>query len=210
MYLPTHFAENRTDVLHALMCDHPLATVIQHGQEGLVANHIPLQLAPESSDAPLGILQGHVARANPFWQSDAATTEVLVIFQGPQAYISPTWYPSKAEHGKVVPTWNYVAVHARGRLVVRDDREWLQAFLDRLVATHESEAQSTWTMSDAPTDYVEKMLAAIVGFEIHITELIGKWKVSQNRSTADRAGVADELNVANETLSRAMGELVRP
>lgn len=210
MYLPAHFAENRTDVLHALMRDHPLATVIVNGQDGLNANHIPLQLAAMSLDAPMGVLQGHVARANPFWRLDSEATEVLAIFQGPQAYVSPAWYPSKTEHGKVVPTWNYVAVHARGRLVVRDDKEWLLAFLNKLVATHESQVNSLWTIADAPTDYIDKMLAAIVGFEIQITSLTGKWKVSQNRSAADRVGVADALATMGDAQNTPMAALVRP
>ena len=210
MYLPSHFAENRTDVLHALMRDHPLATVVTNDPDGLNANHIPLQLAGASPQAHAGVLQGHAARANPFWRLDSDATEVLAIFQGPQTYVSPAWYPSKAEHGKVVPTWNYVAVHARGRLVVRDDREWLLAFLTKLVATHETQANSLWTVNDAPADYIDKMLAAIVGFEIQITSLTGKWKVSQNRSAADRAGVADALDTTDDSQNTAMAALVRP
>ena len=210
MYLPAHVAENRTEVLHALMREYPLATVVMQGDDGLAANHIPLQLAPASKDAPLGVLQGHVARANPFWQVGQPETELLMIFQGPQAYVSPAWYPSKAEHGKVVPTWNYVAVHARGRLVVRDDPLWLTGFLNGLVATHESKVNSLWTMADAPVDYIDKMLLAIVGFEIQITSLTGKWKVSQNRPAADRAGVAGALNSTDDLQKSAMAKLVAP
>ena len=129
MYLPAHFAENRTEVLHALINEYPLATLILQSDR-LEANHIPLQLHAPTVQAPLGILQGHVARANPMWKTAQHETQALAIFQGPQAYISPTWYPSKAEHAKVVPTWNYVAVHARGHLVVKDDAAWLRE-LDR-------------------------------------------------------------------------------
>ena len=133
-----------------------------------------------------------------------------MIFQGTQAYVSPAWYPSKAEHGKVVPTWNYVAVHARGRLLVRDDPLWLRGFLNGLVATHETKVNSLWTMTDAPADYIDKMLLAIVGFEIQITSVTGKWKVSQNRSAADRAGVAGALNSTDDVQKSAMATLVAP
>lgn len=210
MYLPAHFEENRPDVLHALMREYPLATIVTGSENGPEANHVPLHLVAASLGAPMGVLQGHVARANPLWKTAHAETDALVIFQGPQAYVSPAWYPSKVEHGKVVPTWNYVAVHARGRLLVRDDPFWLRDFLNGLVATHETKVDSVWTMNDAPADYIDKMLAAIVGFEIRITSLIGKWKVSQNRPLADRAGVADALNRTNNTQKSAMAELVAP
>ena len=192
MYLPAHFAENRTEVLHGLMNEYPLATLILQNDR-LEANHIPLQLHAPTEQAPLGILQGHVARANPMWKTAQHETQALAIFQGPQAYISPAWYPGKADHAKVVPTWNYVAVHARGRLVVKDDTAWLRKFLTGLTNTHETEAGSAWSIDDAPADYIAKMLAAIVGFEITITELQGKWKVSQNKSVADRAGMVTGL-----------------
>jgi transcriptional regulator len=210
MYLPAHFEEHRPEVLHALMREYPLATIVMDTENGLEANHIPLQLVASTADATKGILQGHVARANPLWKTARPETDVLVIFQGPQAYVSPAWYPSKIQHGKVVPTWNYVAVHARGRLLVRDDPHWLRSFLNGLVATHESSVDSLWAMDDAPADYVDKMLAAIVGFEIQITSLIGKWKVSQNRSLADRAGVAIALNQTKQIEKIAMAELVAP
>jgi len=210
MYLPAHFEENRPDVLNALIREYPLATVVIQADDGPEANHIPLHLVTASADAPLGMLQGHVARANPFWQTPQAETDALVIFQGPQAYISPAWYPSKAEHGKVVPTWNYVAVHARGRLLVRDDPLWLRNFLSGLVATHETQVDSLWTMADAPAEYIDKMLTAIVGFEIQITSLIGKWKVSQNRPASDRSGVAKALHRTSNPEKRAMAELVAP
>jgi len=192
------------------MREYPLATVVMVTQDGLEANHIPLHLVAASAGMPLGVLQGHVARANPLWKTAQTEANALVIFQGPQAYVSPAWYPSKAEHGKVVPTWNYVAVHARGRLVVRDDPDWLRNFLNGFVATHESKVKSLWTMDDAPADYIDKMLTAIVGFEIQITSLTGKWKVSQNRPASDRSGVASALNHTNHTEKSAMAELVAP
>ena len=204
MYLPAHFAENRTEVLHGLMNEYPLATLILQNDR-LEANHIPLQLHAPTAHAPLGILQGHVARANPMWKTAQHETDALAIFQGPQAYISPAWYPSKADHAKVVPTWNYVVVHARGRLVVKDDAAWLREFLTGLTNTHETEAGSAWSIDDAPADYIAKMLAAIVGFEITITELQGKWKVSQNKSVADRAGMVTGLTNYAEAHTKPCG-----
>ncbi len=198
MYLPAHFSENRSEVLHALMRERPFATLVTQGADGLTADHLPLQLTPD------GLLQGHVARANPVWR-EAADTDVLAIFHGPQAYVSPSWYPTKRAHGKAVPTWNYVVVHARGRLAVIDDAGWLRGQLDRLVDHHEAGFLEPWRVADAPTDYIDKMLGAVVGIEIAITALSGKWKLSQNQPAANRTGVvaglgargsADELQVA--------------
>ena len=205
MYLPVQFEENRVEVLHALMRKHPFATLVNHGADGLAANHLPLHLAAEI--APCGALQGHVARANPLWQQ-AADTDVLVIFEGPQTYVSPSWYPTKREHGKAVPTWNYVVVHARGRLRVIDDPAWLRTQLDALVDSHEAGFAEPWRIADAPPDYIDKMLTAIVGIEIAITRLTGKWKISQNQPAANRAGVVAGLREKATADSLAMAELV--
>ena len=205
MYLPAHFEEGRSEVLHALMREHPFATLITHGDNGLTANHLPLHLAPEI--APLGALQGHVARANPLWQ-EPADTDVLVIFHGPQTYVTPSWYPTKREHGKAVPTWNYVVVHARGRLRAIDDPGWLRQQLETLVASHEAGFAEPWQIADAPPDYIDKMLTAIVGIEITITELKGKWKISQNQPLANRAGVVAGLRQQGTADALAMAELV--
>jgi transcriptional regulator len=142
--------------------------------------------------APCGTLQGHIARANPLWRQ-AADAEVLVIFHGPQAYVTPSWYPTKREHGKAVPTWNYAVVHARGRLRVIEDPVWLRQQLEALVTHHESSFAEPWQISDAPPDYINKMLGAIVGIEISITGLTGKWKISQNQPEANRTGVVKGL-----------------
>jgi len=205
MYLPAHFEEGRSEVLHALMREHPFATLITHDDNGLTANHLPLHLAPEI--APLGALQGHVARANPLWQ-EPADTAVLVIFHGPQTYVTPSWYPTKREHGKAVPTWNYVVVHARGRLRAIDDPGWLRQQLETLVASHEAGFAEPWQIADAPPDYIDKMLTAIVGIEITITELKGKWKISQNQPLANRAGVVAGLRQQGTADALAMAELV--
>jgi transcriptional regulator len=189
MYLPQQFEETRPEVLEGVIASHPLATLVTLGANGLDANHIPL-IARRTTDGNL-ILEGHVARANMMWQQ--AGQDFLVIFQGPQTYISPAWYASKKEHGKVVPTWNYVAVHARGKLVAHDDPVWLQEFLGRLTQTHELRVASNWQMTDAPADFIDQLKKAIVGVEINVTSILGKWKVSQNRSSADRYGVKSAL-----------------
>lgn len=205
MYLPALFEETRSEVLHALMRERPFATLVTQGADGLTANHLPLHL--DTAGSELGVLQGHVARANPLWKT-AADTEVLVIFQGPQAYVSPSWYPTKREHGKAVPTWNYVVVHARGRVRAIDDPAWLRAQLETLVESHEAGMAEPWRISDAPPDYIENMLKAIVGIEITLTELTGKWKTSQNQPEINRAGVVAGLREQDTTDARHMADLV--
>ena len=193
MYLPAHFEEERPEVLHELLRTHPLGLLVTLTAAGeLQANSVPFVLDADPAGGP-GILRAHVARANPLWREAAAQTESLVIFQGPQAYVSPSFYPSKAEHGKVVPTWNYVMVQVRGRLRAIEDATWLHAFVTRLTDRHESKRARPWAVSDAPADYIQTMLGAIVGIEIVLTALTGKWKVSENRSAADRAGVVQGL-----------------
>lgn len=205
MYLPSHFEERRPQVLHALIRQEPLGLLVTHGAGGLQANPVPFLV--DAGSGPHGTLRAHVARANPLWR-EAGGTEVLVVFQGPQAYVSPNWYPSKAEHGKVVPTWNYVTVQARGRLRAIEDPAWLRGFLATLTATHEAPQPRPWTIEDAPADYVDKLLGAIVGLEIELGSIVGKWKVSQNRPAADREGVARALAAAGGEAA-AMAQQVR-
>ena len=196
MYLPSHFEEKRPEVLHELLRTHPLGLLVtQCGAGELQANTLPFVLDADPAGG-LGHLRGHVARANPLWHEARGDVESLVVFQGPQAYVSPSFYPSKAEHGKVVPTWNYVMVQARGRLLAIDDAAWVHAFVTRLTERHEATRARPWAVSDAPEDYIATMLRAIVGIEIELTSLTGKWKVSQNRSAADRAGVMQGLRDA--------------
>lgn len=203
MYLPKHFAEDDVAEMHALMRANPLATLISHGPDGLNANHIPLLL----SDAePCGKLQGHVARANPLWKPEQSSGEVLVVFHGNESYISPSGYATKAEHGKVVPTWNYAAVHAYGELTVIDDPAWVLKQVSALTAVHETDFPQPWAVSDAPADYIEKMLGAIVGIEITLTRLLGKWKVSQNQPAENRASLIAALEKAGNP---AMAGLIR-
>ncbi|MBK8119418.1 MAG: FMN-binding negative transcriptional regulator [Sulfuritalea sp.] len=205
MYLPAHFEETRSEVLHALMRDHPFATLIAHGADGLAAHHLPLHFAPKV--APMGALQGHVARANPLWR-ESANAEVLVIFHGPQAYVTPSWYATKREHGKAVPTWNYAVVHAHGRLRTLDDPAWLRGQLETLVTRHEADFAEPWRIADAPPDYIDRMLVAIVGIEIAITRLRGKWKISQNQPQANRAGVVAGLHQQGTADAMRMAALV--
>jgi transcriptional regulator len=195
MYLPKHFEETRAEVLHELIRAHPLGLLVTLADAGLQANPVPFMLDADPAGGP-GILRAHVARANPLWRETRADTEALVVFQGPQAYVSPGWYASKAEHGKVVPTWNYVMVQARGTLRAIDDPAWVRAFVTRLTTRHEAVQAKPWAVADAPPDYIEATARAIVGLEITLSALVGKWKVSQNRSAADRAGVASGLRAA--------------
>ncbi len=193
MYLPAHFTESRPQVLRDFVAAHPLGLLVtQNRAGGIDANSVPFFL-DAADDATPGVLRAHVARANPLWKEARDDVDALVVFQGPHGYVSPAWYPSKAEHGKVVPTWNYVMVQARGRLRAIDDKAWLRAFVTRLTDHHEGGRAAPWAVSDAPADYVETMLGAIVGIEIALSSLVGKWKVSQNRAAADRAGVVEGL-----------------
>ena len=203
MYLPKHFAEPRPEIMHNLMREQPLATLVTHSAAGLDANHVPLHLVANGS--PFGTLQGHIARANPLWKEVAGGIDVLAIFNGSHAYISPSWYPTKALTGKAVPTWNYAVVHAHGTLRVIDDAAWLRKQIEALTAHHEAGLPQPWSVSDAPADYTEKMIAAIVGIEIEITRLTGKWKTSQNQPAENQAGIVAALN---EEGHGAMADLV--
>lgn len=206
MYIPPHFDESRVEVLHALMNAQPLAAVITLGAGGLEANHVPLHLFPDEGER--GVLRGHVARQNGMWRTGGAAVEALAIFQGPASYVSPSWYPTKREHGKVVPTWNYVVVHAHGRLHVHDDPQWVHRQASALTDRQEARFTHPWAVSDAPEDYVAKMLQAIVGIEIVIERLVGKWKVSQNQPAANRLGVVQGLAASDDAGARAMATIV--
>ena len=207
MYLPKHFEETRVEVLHQLIHAHPLGALVTMTPDGLDANHIPFEVDP--SPAPFGTLRGHVARANPVWRDASRDVEALVIFQGPGLYISPSWYATKRETAKVVPTWNYVVVHAHGALRVIDNRDWLRDFVEKLTNRHEAGRREPWKVTDAPADFIDKQLGAIVGIEVPMTRLIGKWKVSQNRPAADRHGVVEALRQEGDHAAAAMADLVR-
>ena len=206
MYLPTHFAETRVDVMHDLIRAHPFGTLVVLTPDGLDANHIPFEVHQEP--APFGILRGHLARANPVWKNFSAEVDALVIFQGAHAYISPSWYETKKEHGKVVPTWNYAVVHASGPLRVIDDRAWVRQFVEQLTDRHEAHRSDPWKVTDAPSDFVDTMTNAIVGIEVPIMQLTGKWKVSQNRPQKDRNGVVQGLRKNRTDDNASMAALV--
>jgi transcriptional regulator len=206
MYIPKHFAEPRVEVLHELIRARPLSTLVTLSLNGLNANHIPLHLSQEP--APFGTLRGHVARANPLWNDFNKNVEALAIFQGPDAYISPSWYPAKAETGKVVPTWNYAVAHAYGPLKVFDDPAWLRAHLGLLTAHNEAAFSTPWHVEDAPADYIEKMIGAIVGIEIAISSLNGKWKTSQNQPAEGQARIIGGLRASGVAGALEMAALM--
>lgn len=187
MYQPTHFREDRLEVQHRLVREHPLGLLITAGAGGLMANPIPFTL--ELSASERGTLRAHLARANPQVHELAAVSECLVVFQGPQAYVTPSWYATKRETGKVVPTWNYATVHAWGRPRVTEDADWLRQQLEALTQQQEEARSTPWDVGDAPAPFIAAQLKGIVGLEIEVDRLEGKWKVSQNRPEGDRKGV---------------------
>lgn len=206
MYVPRSFAETDRATLHAFIEAHPLAALVTARGE-LFGTHLPLILRPD--DGPLGTLEGHVARANAHHQLAGPEAEALVIFSGPDAHITPTWYPSKAEHGKVVPTWNYVAVHVRGTVRFIDDPVFLRAHVTRLSSRHEPARGSSWTTDDPPEEYVTQQLRAIIGVEVAISTIEGKWKMSQNRSAVDVVGVEAGLRASGVPADAVVADLVR-
>jgi len=209
VYIPKAFVEDDLRSLHDLIEQTPLASVVSHGDAGLLASHLPVLLAREEGE--FGPLYGHFARANPQWRELSDGGEALLIFQGAEAYVSPSFYPSKAEHGKVVPTWNYQAVHAYGRAELFDERERLLALVSRLSQRHEQGRAQPWAVSDAPVEYIDSLLRAIVGFALPIARIEGKWKLSQNKDAQDFAGVqrgvAQSARPAERRLAEAMTTL---
>jgi len=191
MYQPPHFREDRLEVQHALIRAHPLGLVITAGPAGLVANAIPFLIDPGGLE--LGVLRCHLAKANQQWRELSTVEECLVVFQGPQAYITPSWYAAKREHGKVVPTWNYATVHAWGKPQVIDDQAWLRRQIAGLTDLREGRRPAPWAVDDAPADFIGSQIRGIIGVEIPISRIEGKWKMSQNRSEADRLGVVEGL-----------------
>jgi len=206
VYIPRHNEEKRVSVMHSLIVSRPLGTLVTLGASGLFAAHIPMIL--EDDGSLFGILKGHISRANTQWQDFVPTVEALAIFAGHQHYITPTWYPGTQEHGKEVPTWNYVVVHAYGPLKVIQDEQWLLTNVEKLTSVHEAGSPVPWRVSDAPEDFIRSQLKGIIGLELPIQKLEGKWKVSQNRTERDRNGVIDGLAKLNTPESLAMKALV--
>ena len=202
MYMPASFRQDDLAELHAQMQASPFALLTSAGSDGVQASHLPLLLEP--GEGEFGTLYGHFARANPHWRELQGGAEALTVFSGPDAYVSPSWYAAKAEHDKVVPTWNYIAVHARGPVELIEDPERLLQIVSRLSDRHESGRAQPWAVSDAPRDYIDTMLRAIVGFALPIRRLEGKWKLGQNRSTIDQAGVRDGLAASTEPREQAL------
>ncbi len=206
MYTPKLHEEKRLDVLHQLIKDYPLGTLVVMWQGELVANAIPFYL--DAGRGEFGTLVAHISRANPLWELPESDISALVIFQGPQAYISPAWYPSKAEHGKAVPTWNYVMVQASGKPRFIQDRAWLLAHVEELTSTHEQGRAQPWLVTDAPEDFVERLLKGIVGIEIPLKKIVGKWKVSKDRPEVDKVGIIDGLKESGKREVATMVDLV--
>lgn len=206
MYTPPHFEETRVDLLEDLIRAGGFGTLVTGGPDAPEADHLPFILIPEAGGC--GTLQCHVAQGNPVWRRVDAGGRVLVIFLGPDAYVSPNWYPGKAATGQSVPTWNYVAVHAWGTVRVVQDRHWLRAHLEALTRRYESGREPEWRLTDAPADYIERMIGGVVGLEIRISRLLGKHKLSQNRPAADRAGVVEGLRGEGTDAAVALAKLM--
>ncbi len=205
MYQPPFFKEDRIHVMHELMHGHPFATLITTQNNELSADHIPMLIHPELSDK--GTIRAHIAKANPIYRNQASSKDVLVIFQGPHTYITPNWYASKKEHGKVVPTWNYAVVHAKGELAFFDDKQWIMNHLVENTSRREKQQAQPWKVSDAPADFIQQQINSIVGIEIVIRSIEGKWKASQNKNDKDRDSVKQGL--LNEQLTDTVATLVR-
>ena len=203
MYIPTHFAVSDPAVLHRIIREHPLGMLVRQGTDSLDADHIPFEFNPATG--PLGTLTAHVARANPLWQQCVTGSPVMVVFRGAEAFISPSWYPSKHESHRQVPTWNYEVVHAHGTLTVHDDERFVRGLVARLTRQHEASEPRPWKMSDSPPEYIDAMLRNIVGIEVALTSLVGKSKLSQNREVRDRLNAAEVLGERGRTeLSQRM------
>ena len=206
MYIPSHFEESRPERLHALIAQHPLGILVTHGASGLDANHLPFELQARAGS--LGVLHTHVARSNRVWQDIKSGDEVLAVFRGPHAYVSPNWYPSNHEHHRQVPTWNYMVAHAHGHVTVHQDEQYIRGVVGRLTKRHEASQPYPWRMSDSSQAFIGEMLSAIVGLEIVITRLAGKFKLSQNKELRDALGAAHALKahgsdaIAEEMLER--------
>ncbi|HEX7199906.1 MAG TPA: FMN-binding negative transcriptional regulator [Dongiaceae bacterium] len=207
MYLPPHFKQEELPALQGSMRAARLATLVTLGAEGMEASHVPILL--DEGEGPFGVIRGHLARANPQWRRAATETLALAMFLGPDAYVSPNWYATKRETGKVVPTWNYLAIHAYGRVEFFEDAERLRAIVTSLTQRHEGRREKPWAVSDAPEDYIQAQLRGIIGFRLPIDRLEGKWKLSQNRPEVDRRGVIEGLEGEGGALESAIAQRMK-
>jgi len=196
MYIPKHFEKTDIPEIHGLIEQYPFGAWVMSGSAGLNANHVPFLI--DRTRGEFGTLVAHVARANSIWKQCDSSTEALVIFKGPQSYITPSWYASKRVNGMVVPTWNYCVVHAYGVPRAIEDKDWLRSHVSQLSSVHESPQASPWTLADAPSEFIDKLLNVIVGIEIPISRVLGKWKLSQNRPAADKASLVEGLRAAGD------------
>jgi transcriptional regulator len=206
MYTPKKFQQLDSTALKNLMAEYPFATVVTYSELGLEANHFPLMLTQIKDKE---VLQGHIAKANPLWKTLNEQSEVLLIFNGPNCYISPNYYPTKAQAGRAVPTWNYVTVHVKGLMSFIHEDKWKLRQVTHLTNTHEANQSVPWSIEDAPDEYISKMLPAIVGIEIEIISITGKWKVSQNQPEINKQGVFNALSNETESHARKIAELVK-
>nr|WP_067296132.1 FMN-binding negative transcriptional regulator [Marinobacterium profundum] len=206
MHNPKNFQQHNRAQLEGLIRDYPFATLITHSESGLEANHLPTLICEKDGRK---VLQAHIAKVNPLWKTVADGSDVLVVFNGPNCYISPNHYPTKQETGKAVPTWNYVVVHVKGVMSYIQDKDWLLGMINRLTEQHEAEQETPWSTADAPEEFIQKMLPAIVGLEIEITAITGQWKLSQNQPERNRLGVIAGLSCEREEQYRKIAELVK-
>lgn len=205
MFITNNFQQDDREALCSLMCRYPFATLIVETETGVEVNHVPFSLCRRNGK---DVLQSHIAKANPLWKNLQERSEVLVIFQGPHCYISPSYYPSKKATGKAVPTWNYVVVQVKGAITFVEDNAWKIDMLNDLTDKHEAELAEPWSVSDAPDDYTQRLLHAIVGIEIEVASIIGKWKVSQNQSTENKQGVINNLLASDDVHAPAMASFI--
>ena len=206
MYLPPHFRVDELNIQQDLIQNHPLGLLVSHGDEGLAANPIPFVLDRDAGKC--GCFRGHLARSNTQWSEFALNPQALVIFSGLDHYISPSYYPSKQEHGKVVPTWNFIQVHVYGHVKIHEDAEWLRAQIGALTQQQEGKRALPWAVEDAPEPFIAAQMRAIVGLEIHIDRIEGKWKLSQNRLAEDQQGVHQGLSTEDDATAQAMAGMI--
>ncbi len=206
MHIPKIFRQENVEELISVIEEYSFATLLTYSGGGMDATHLPVVL--ESVDEKL-ILKAHIAKANPLWKKVREGSDVLVIFNGPNCYVSPSHYPTKKQHGRAVPTWNYVVVHVRGTMSFVTDPDWIYDVIDVLTAKHEASSSSPWSMSDAPREYIQRMLPAIVGVEIEVKTLEGQWKLSQNQPNANQQGVIEGLSSIDDPASQSVASMVR-
>ncbi|KOO04475.1 FMN-binding negative transcriptional regulator [Vibrio nereis] len=206
MYIPRKFRQENIEQLVALMQQYPFATLVTHSNEGIDATHLPVMFKQVGERF---VLKAHIAKANSLWKEVLSGSEVLVIFNGPNCYISPNHYPTKAEHGKAVPTWNYAVAHVKGTISFIHDPDWIHTAIEELTAEHESQSMKPWSMSDAPDEFIQKLLLAVVGVEIEISSITGQWKLSQNQPDVNKQGVIEGLSSLGDPASQSVASMVR-